>query len=285
MKGNYDNVLDTIVAPWEHGNVDDPIDPGGRTKDGVTQSVYNAWRTKEGQPHQDVYLMADSERRSIFKTGYWDAAHCDEWRIGADASIMDWSVNSGVSRGIKKLQTLLAETSGYTGKVDGWVGVKTIAAATEACSTLDGTVNLIRRYNEMRTTFVKSLSTFWHFGKGWINRITDVTAKSVAMAVRGFGVDPAPRLEQEAARADQRASENSATMAGAGMVGGSTGGGGLAYGTPDAAASGHTTIMIIALVILIATAAVVVIMRGRHKVNTAFAESFKREAAAERAKV
>lgn len=288
MKGNFNKILDDVTAPWEGGKVNDPVDPGGKTNAGITQSVYDADRTARGVAKQDVYLMSDTERRSIYERGYWNAAHCDEWQWGVDASVFDWSVNSGVSRGVKKLQTLLASVAGYSGKIDGWVGVKTIAAAKEATSTLDRTVDVIRRYNEMRTTFVRGIGTFWRFGKGWINRITDVTAKSVAMAVYGFGLDAtaaSARLEQEAAKADQTARDNAATAGGAATTGTATAGGGGAYSVPHGVSTGEYTVLYIVLAVVIVSGIVYLVARNRKNVNNSLADSYKRQAATEREKI
>lgn len=140
MRENFDPVMRTIVEPWEGGKDDDPIDPGGRTNAGITQTRYDEYRTNNKLPRQDVFKMAETERLAIYLDGYWTPAGCDRWPTGVDAVVMDGGVNSGVSRGVKWLQSVCGAA------VDGWIGTQTIAFVASSTDTLDKTVDLIKRY-------------------------------------------------------------------------------------------------------------------------------------------
>jgi lysozyme family protein len=58
-----------FVLRWERGLVDDPEDPGGRTNQGITQRVYDAWRRRQGLPAQDVESIADAEVKASGRSG------------------------------------------------------------------------------------------------------------------------------------------------------------------------------------------------------------------------
>lgn len=64
MATRFDKALEFALR-WEGGLSDDPDDRGGRTMQGVTQRVYDAWRKQRGLITQDVALIgkdADSDR-------------------------------------------------------------------------------------------------------------------------------------------------------------------------------------------------------------------------------
>jgi lysozyme family protein len=67
----------TFVLRWEGGFVDHPDDPGGRTNKGVTQKVYDGWRTRQGQPPRDVKLIDAAEVEAIYASDYWVPPRCD----------------------------------------------------------------------------------------------------------------------------------------------------------------------------------------------------------------
>src|SRR5215467_3818504 len=66
-----------FVLRWEGGFVDHPNDPGGRTNQGVTQKVYDAWRRRQGLPQRDVKMIEHDEVLAIYESGYWIPPRCD----------------------------------------------------------------------------------------------------------------------------------------------------------------------------------------------------------------
>ena len=116
------------VLVHEGGKVDHPADPGGRTNKGVTQRVYNAWRTKSYLPLRDVYLISDLEVEAIYRFQYWDAIKGDQLPPGIGYVVLDGAVNSGPKQSAKWLQRALGfEPS----QVDGMIGSVTLNAAQE----------------------------------------------------------------------------------------------------------------------------------------------------------
>lgn len=168
------------VRVYEGGNVDDPRDPGGRTSRGVTQRVYDAWRSRQGKPKRDVYLATDAEVKAIYRAQYWDAIRGDDLPAGVDMVVFDGAVNSGPKQSIKWLQR------GLGIKADGVLGSVTLDAIA------DDTDNdlLIQRISERRMGFLRSLSTWKHYGKGWSLRVANLTKAGQAVAMGTIGPKP-----------------------------------------------------------------------------------------------
>lgn len=161
----YAQVL-TLVRGHEGGKVDNPKDPGGRTKGGVTQVVYDHYRTNKGLATRDVWDMEDAEQDEIFKNQYWDACSCDRLPPGLDYAVFDYAVNSGPEQAIKDLQRVVGAG------VDGQVGEQTIALVCAAIDRPADTVDdVIVRYCDKRMSFLKTLRTWKTFGAGWDRRV------------------------------------------------------------------------------------------------------------------
>lgn len=162
MKDNRAKVIGWIGLS-EGGFVDDPRDNGGRTNMGITQRTYDAWNRANGRKLVDVKRITKAEADAIVGTQYLDAVRFDDLPSGLDYSVADFAVNSGPARAVKVLQKLL----GFTGRnVDGIIGAQTMAMI--ARSDLE---SLIIGYNKARMAYLKSLSDFQHFGKGWTARV------------------------------------------------------------------------------------------------------------------
>lgn len=152
-----------LVLAHEGGYVNHPRDPGGATNRGVTQAVYDAYRKYHGQKQRSVKYILDSEVSEIYNKNYWRLVRGDSLPCGLDYAVFDFAVNSGVSRATRYLQRLVGVAD------DGVIGVITLNAV-EAANKADP-VGLISKYCANRLAFVRSLSTFDVFGKGWTRRI------------------------------------------------------------------------------------------------------------------
>lgn len=170
MRANFDKALSAVLL-HEGGYVNHPKDPGGATNRGVTQAVYDDWRRDHGLEKQSVKLISPAEVMAIYKYLYWDRIKGDELPTGVDYCVFDFAVNSGVNRAARYLQRAVGVAD------DGQIGPVTLAAvrAMDAGCLTDGICNA-------RLTFLKGLTTFRTFGKGWTRRVEDVRAKAKAMA-------------------------------------------------------------------------------------------------------
>ena len=171
MKDNFDACLSHTLR-WEGGYSDHPADPGGKTYRGVTQATYDAWRRTNGHASRPVTQMSDEEMRAIYRSQYWDAVRADDLPRGVDLATFDYAVNSGPARAARDLQAVLGVTR------DGVVGNLTLAAMQgQSASTVSSTLC------DRRLKFVRGLSGYSTFGRGWERRIADIRAQSQAMAM------------------------------------------------------------------------------------------------------
>src|SRR5262249_29061146 len=153
-----------FVLRWEGGFVDHPNDPGGRTNKGVTQRVYDGWRTRQGQSSRDVRLIEDSEVGSIYAGDYWVPPRCDLLETPLDLVQFDTAVNMGVGRAVRFLQASVGC------KVDGDFG-----PGTEGGVAQWDPGKVLAAYCDRREAFYRNLAQnnpkLAVFLKGWLNRL------------------------------------------------------------------------------------------------------------------
>lgn len=167
---NYSASLRRVLV-HEGGFVNHPKDPGGATMKGVTQAVYNAFRKRRGLTSQSVRGVSDGELEAIYRTQYADKIAFDKLPTGIDYVVFDGAVNSGPTQSTKWLQRALGVP------VDGIIGNVTLAKAAVADHS-----HLIDAICDQRLKFLKGLTTWATFGRGWASRVEDVRRTAKAMA-------------------------------------------------------------------------------------------------------
>lgn len=180
---NYDACY-KYTLKFEGGYVNHPKDPGGATNKGIIQRVYDGYRRRRGMDTRSVRYIDDHEVREIYRTQYWNAVRGDDLPKGVDLAVWDYGVNSGPSRAIKAMQAILGV------RVDGAIGEATLAAV-EVCDSAD----LVNKLCDQRLAFVKRLTIWKTFGKGWSRRISEVRRIGVAMAEKRSAVPPVAEYE------------------------------------------------------------------------------------------
>jgi lysozyme family protein len=180
MQSNFDKSLAAVLV-HEGGYVNHPRDPGGATNKGVTQAVYDGYRVRKGMPKQSVRSIADAEVSYIYKVQYWDAVKGDELPSGVDYCVFDFAVNSGVSRASKFLQAAVGV------KQDGQIGFATMEAVRNASPS-----GVVTSVCDARLAFLKRLSTWDVFGKGWASRVAGVRKMALGMAGSAKAAPVAP---------------------------------------------------------------------------------------------
>lgn len=169
MKDNFDNSL-ALILKFEGGYSNDPKDPGGPTNMGITKKTYDAYRRVKRLGTQSVVDISTGEVKNIYRREYADKIQFDRLPAGLDFALLDFAVNSGVSRAAKYIQKIVGTTT------DGVIGSVTLAAIDAQ------PVNqLILNLCNLRRKFVRSLKTYKRFGKGWENRISTVQSKAYQM--------------------------------------------------------------------------------------------------------
>lgn len=93
-----------FTLQWEGGYVNDPKDPGGETKYGISKRAY---------PYLDIKNLDKEQAAEIYLRDYWNACNCDSYEPALAVSIFDAAVNVGVGRVQKWLREDFA-TDGLT---------------------------------------------------------------------------------------------------------------------------------------------------------------------------
>lgn len=143
------------VLKNEGGFSDNPSDPGGMTRYGISQRAY---------PSLDIRNLTVEQATAIYQKDYWTAIHGDELPAAVSFALMDWAVNSGVQASIQGLQRALGL------RVDGIMGPMTVAA----CS-YPGVVTALSAERIYTLTGIKSWTTF---GKGWTTRVINTAIEA-----------------------------------------------------------------------------------------------------------
>lgn len=153
-----------FILRWEGGYVNHPADPGGATNKGVTQKVYDAWRTQQGLPTRSVQQLEDAELHVLYENGYWLPPRCDKLDNPLDLVQFDTAVNMGVGRAARFLQKAVGAS------VDGSIGPGTLQCAAN-CDTGDALVAYCDTREAYYRNLVASNPKLGVFLKGWLNRL------------------------------------------------------------------------------------------------------------------
>jgi lysozyme family protein len=102
-----------FVLEMEGGLSNDPSDPGGLTKYGISKKAY---------PEVDIANLTIEDCAIIYKRDYWAPCRCDNLPFAYAVAMFDMAVNQGTGTAIKALQ----ETFGVV--ADGVFGPETLAA-------------------------------------------------------------------------------------------------------------------------------------------------------------
>jgi len=165
MNTNFELCLSHLLQ-HEGGYVNHPQDPGGRTNLGVTQAVWEDWIDRSVS-EDEMKALTPAKVAPLYRELYWDRIKADSLPSGLDYVVFDACVNSGVSRAIKWLQTIVNVP------VDGFIGAETVKAAQTAS---------IEKYCAHRMEFLKGRSNWPTFGKGWERRVREV--EKIALDMR-----------------------------------------------------------------------------------------------------
>jgi lysozyme family protein len=126
----------TAIVAREGGFVNDPDDPGGATKFGVTIGTMRRLGidlTGDGQVTEaDVRRLTREKAVAIYVDHYFRRPRIDALPEALQASVFDMYVNAG-GNAVKILQRLLADM-GHDIEPDGAIGPQTIRAAAAAAA-------------------------------------------------------------------------------------------------------------------------------------------------------
>lgn len=147
---NFDKAFERLIG-HEGGYVNDPRDPGGETKFGISKRSY---------PAEDIKGLTLERAKAIYRRDFWGVAGCDAVPDAMKFDLFDMAVNSGPVTAIKTLQ----RSAGVT--PDGLLGPITLQALNSTPAP-----RLVARFNGHRLDFMTDLKTWPVFGKGWAKRV------------------------------------------------------------------------------------------------------------------
>ncbi len=153
------------TIPHACGYVNDPNDPGGETKYGIS---------KNENPSVDVTNLTWIQAQGIYYNRYWLAGKCDQLPPQVAILQFDACVNNGVGGATKFLQTALGVT------VDGVIGPQTIAAAN-ACDVNTLCTGMCTARKTFYDNLVIARPSDQEYLDGWLRRVTDMYSFSTSL--------------------------------------------------------------------------------------------------------
>lgn len=146
---NYDQAFDRIMG-HEGGYVNDPHDPGGETKWGISKRSY---------PNLDIRNLTREDAKQIYYRDFW-APFGTTLSPAVMFQAFDAAINHGAGNAIRMLQRAIGVAD------DGHWGPRS-NAAFYAMENNDRLMLFLAERGE----FMAKLSTFDRFGRGWVRRI------------------------------------------------------------------------------------------------------------------
>lgn len=144
----FEMVTDSI---HEGGYVNDPNDPGGETKYGISKRQY---------PNEDIANLTLARAKVLYRRDYWDPIKGDQLPAALAICLFDMAVNSGVAQAVRTLQRAIDV------HVDGIMGPGTLGKALALPEKI-----LVAYMQAERVLYLMSLPTFKNFGRGWTRRV------------------------------------------------------------------------------------------------------------------
>lgn len=147
---SFERAFDMVIG-HEGGLVDNPADPGGLTKYGISQRAY---------PGEDIRNLTMARAQELYRRDYWNPIKGDQLPPPLAICLFDMAVNSGVSQAVRTLQKAIDVP------VDGLLGPGTLGKALSLPTTI-----LVAYMQAERVLFMSKLPEFATFGRGWARRV------------------------------------------------------------------------------------------------------------------
>lgn len=165
-----------MIDNHEGGYVDHPLDPGGATKYGITQRVYERWIGHEVNK-QEMKDMPIQTAIEIYREEYFFQPKINLLPAPVQHVVFDMSVNHGQRQGVKLLQQALRDHFDEVNiDIDGRVGPQTIRICTRVIDR-HGAKALMEAIVQVRLDFydaiIKNNPSQEVFRNGWRKRAKD----------------------------------------------------------------------------------------------------------------
>ncbi|WP_022726800.1 glycoside hydrolase family 108 protein [Fodinicurvata sediminis] len=176
MQPGFDDAL-AFVLDWEGGGAvtDDPADPGGTTRWGISLRFYR--RLHPDAEADDIRGLEESEAVALYREHFWQAQNCQDLPPPLALLVFDMGVNCPPEVTVRALQQALRVT------VDGVFGPVTLAAARDR----GWEEMVLRDLCAERAAYYAGLAGFARYGRGWLRRT--LAAHGAALALRAASID------------------------------------------------------------------------------------------------
>ena len=161
MRDRFSIVFARVIG-HEGGYVNDPRDPGGETKFGISKRSY---------PDEDIENLTIGEARAIYWRDFWVASGCNLLPAGIDYAVFDAAVNCGPGNAARWLQEAVGTVA------DGRIGPATRAAISRSRGD---PVAVLETINALRGAYYAGLTDMVdRFGLGWMRRVMQLHTMAI----------------------------------------------------------------------------------------------------------
>jgi lysozyme family protein len=143
----------------EGGHVNNPADPGGGTKFGISKRSY---------PQLDIRNLTLADARAIYERNYWNKAGCPDLPPRLALAVFDAAVNNGVKHTVSFLQIAVKAQE------DGVYGPETKTEAKNATIKDPDDLTLAQEVHAQRILFMVRNPKWSEFGRGWARRLAAI---------------------------------------------------------------------------------------------------------------
>lgn len=144
------------ILTEEGGYINDPLDPGGETKFGISKRSY---------PDLDILNLTQDDAKAIYLKDYWTPIQGDKLPVPIALIVFDGAVNQGLVRVVQALQQALHV------EPDGIIGSITLSAIPRF-----NTKSLCIELLASRACLYLASPNKERFFKGWMKRLFDLSA-------------------------------------------------------------------------------------------------------------
>ncbi len=170
-----DDAIDLVIR-LEGGWVDNPRDPQGASKYGISLAQLSAYT---GQPasQKDLFNLSVDTARDIYRKSYLTGATSAIASVQVKAAFLSLAVSLGPRHAVMFFQQAISAIDKRPSQEDGYLGAETISRINSIDPDL-----VIETVNCKAAKYYQSLPSFKLFGQGWIRRLrlfSPVTLKGV----------------------------------------------------------------------------------------------------------
>ena len=149
---SFESYIDRVLS-HEGGYVNDPRDPGGETKWGISKRSY---------PSLDIKSLTREDAKTIYRRDFWDVL--GDMPDALKFQMLDAAVNHGMTAAFRFMQQAVDVAD------DGAWGPLSKAALLRYIERF-GISDVLIRFLAYRLIFFTKLAKFDVFGRGWSARI------------------------------------------------------------------------------------------------------------------